>query len=122
MLVAQPGRITLAATNSPSGEFVSFPGDRGHAGYIRAPSGLELSCPAAQATVDPFSRNSAGKPYSSFPLASRVSCSKLLGGEASGWPPSERCLAACTVRKRSLPTDPSTGLALAASLRLQPAP
>ena len=47
--------------------------------YLHGPNGLELSCPAAQATVDLFSRNSAGKSRSSFPHASRVSCSELLG-------------------------------------------
>jgi hypothetical protein len=42
------------------------------------PNSLEVSCPAAQATVHPFSRNSAGKARSNFPPASRVSCSELL--------------------------------------------
>jgi hypothetical protein len=46
------------------------------------PNGLELSCPAARATVDSFSRILAGKTRSNFPPASRVSCSELLGG---GW-------------------------------------
>ena len=45
-----------------------------------AHNGLELSCPAARATVAPFSRNWAGKSRSNFPHASRVSCSELLGG------------------------------------------
>jgi hypothetical protein len=49
----------------------------------RRPNGLELSCPAARATVDPFSRNLAGKTRSNFPHASRVSCSELLGGAKS---------------------------------------
>jgi hypothetical protein len=44
-----------------------------------APNGLELSCPAAQATVAPFSRILAGQSPSNFPRASRVSCSELLG-------------------------------------------
>ena len=44
------------------------------------PNGLELSCPAAQASAHPFSRNLAGKSRSNFPHASRVSCSELLGG------------------------------------------
>jgi hypothetical protein len=48
-----------------------------------AHNGLELSCPAARATVDPFSRNLAGKTRSNFPHASRVSCSELLGGAKS---------------------------------------
>jgi hypothetical protein len=43
------------------------------------PNGLELSCPAPQATLHPFSRILAGKSRSNFPLASRVSCSELLG-------------------------------------------
>jgi len=47
-----------------------------------AHNGLELSCPAAQATSSPFSRNSAGKSRSNFPHASRVSCSELFGGLA----------------------------------------
>ena len=49
------------------------------------PNGLELreaalwaSCPAPRATVHPFSHNSAGKSRSSFPHASRVSCSERL--------------------------------------------
>jgi hypothetical protein len=45
-----------------------------------APNGLELSCPAAQATPHPFSHFSAGKSRTNFPHASRVSCSELLGG------------------------------------------
>jgi hypothetical protein len=45
----------------------------------RRPNGLELSCPAAQAPLDPFSRILAGKSRSNLPLASRVSCSELLG-------------------------------------------
>jgi hypothetical protein len=45
-----------------------------------AHNGLELSCPAAQTTVDPFSRIPAGKARSNFPHASRVSCSELLDG------------------------------------------
>jgi hypothetical protein len=49
--------------------------------YPPSPNGLELSCPAAQATVHPFSRNSAGKARSNFPHVSRVNCSELLGGE-----------------------------------------
>ena len=40
----------------------------------RRPDGLELGCPAAQAPADSFSRISAGKALSAFPLASRVSC------------------------------------------------
>jgi len=54
----------------------------GRAGLANAgpPNGLELSCPAAQATVDSFSHNFAGKSRSNFPHASRVSCSELLGG------------------------------------------
>ena len=44
-----------------------------------AHNGLELSCPAARATVHPFSRNLAGQSPSNFPHASRVSCSELLG-------------------------------------------
>jgi hypothetical protein len=43
------------------------------------PNGLELSCPAAQATAPPFSRIPAGKSRSNFPHAGRVSCSELLG-------------------------------------------
>jgi hypothetical protein len=43
------------------------------------PNGFELSRPAAQATVDSFSRILAGKSRSNFPRASRVSCSELLG-------------------------------------------
>jgi hypothetical protein len=43
------------------------------------PNGLELSCPAAWATAHPFSRIPAGESRSNFPLASRVSCSELLG-------------------------------------------
>jgi hypothetical protein len=35
--------------------------------------------PVARATVDSFSRNSAGKTPSNFPHASRVSCSELGG-------------------------------------------
>jgi len=38
------------------------------------------SCPAARATVAPLSRILAGKGCSSFPHASRVSCSELLDG------------------------------------------
>jgi hypothetical protein len=45
------------------------------------PNGLELSCPAAQASSQPFSRNLAGQSRSNFPHASRVSCSELLDGE-----------------------------------------
>jgi len=45
-----------------------------------AHNGLELSCPAARATVDSFSRIPAGKSRSNFPHASRVSCSELLCG------------------------------------------
>jgi len=45
-----------------------------------AHNGLELSCPAARATVGAFSRNLAGKSRSNFPHASRVSCSELFGG------------------------------------------
>jgi hypothetical protein len=48
---------------------------------LELPNGLELSCPAAQATLDPFSRNLAGKSRSNLPHASRVSCSELLGGD-----------------------------------------
>jgi hypothetical protein len=44
------------------------------------PNGFELSCPAAQALVDPWSRILAGKGRFNFPHASRVSCSELLGG------------------------------------------
>jgi hypothetical protein len=44
-----------------------------------AANGLELSCPAAQASPDPFSRILAGHSPSSFPHASRVSCSELFG-------------------------------------------
>jgi hypothetical protein len=47
---------------------------------LMLPNGLELSCPAARATVHPFSRNSAGKSRSNLPHASRVSCSELFGG------------------------------------------
>ena len=47
-----------------------------------AHNGLELSCPAAQASVHSFSRILAGKARSSFPPASRVSCSELFGGLA----------------------------------------
>jgi hypothetical protein len=47
---------------------------------MQTPNGLELSCPAAQATVDSFSRNLAGRTHSNFALASRVSCSELLAG------------------------------------------
>ena len=43
-----------------------------------AHNGLELSCPAARATPAPFSRILAGESRSSFPHASRVSCSELL--------------------------------------------
>jgi len=43
------------------------------------PNGLELSCPAARATADSFSRILAGKALPKFPPASRVSCSELLG-------------------------------------------
>ena len=50
------------------------------------PNGLELSCPAARATVDSFSRIPAGKSRSNFPLASRVSCSELLGMPQVGQP------------------------------------
>jgi len=42
------------------------------------PNGLELSCPAAQATLEPFSRILAGKAPSNFPHASRVSSSESL--------------------------------------------
>jgi len=45
-----------------------------------AHNGLELSCPAAQATPPSFSRIPAGKSRSNFPHASRVSCSELLAG------------------------------------------
>jgi hypothetical protein len=45
-----------------------------------AHNGLELSCPAARATVAPFSRILTGKARSNFPHASRVSCSELLCG------------------------------------------
>jgi len=44
-----------------------------------AHNGLELSCPAARATPHSSSRIPAGKSRSNFPLASRVSCSELLG-------------------------------------------
>jgi hypothetical protein len=44
-----------------------------------AHNGLELSCPAARATVCSFSRIPAGKSRSNFPHPSRVSCSELLG-------------------------------------------
>jgi len=44
------------------------------------PNGLELSCPAAQATLPPLYGNSTGNTSSNFPHASRVSCSELLGG------------------------------------------
>jgi len=43
-----------------------------------APNGLELSCPAAQATADSLSRILAGKTRSNFAHASRVSFSDLL--------------------------------------------
>jgi hypothetical protein len=42
-------------------------------------NGLELSRPAARASVDSFSHNSAGKARSDFPLASRVRSSELFG-------------------------------------------
>ena len=45
------------------------------------PNGLELSCPAAQASDDAFSRNPTGKPRFNFPHACRVSLSDLFGGE-----------------------------------------
>jgi hypothetical protein len=44
-----------------------------------AANGLELSCPAARASVASFSRILAGKSRSNFPHASRVSCSELFG-------------------------------------------
>ena len=44
-----------------------------------AHNGLELSCPAARARAHPFSRIPAGKSHSTFPHASRVSCSELFG-------------------------------------------
>jgi hypothetical protein len=59
-------------------------------GGAALPNGLELSCPAARATVDSFSRIPAGKSHSTFPHASRVSCSELLGsplGETTAQPP-----------------------------------
>jgi hypothetical protein len=49
-------------------------------GLLTPPNGLELSCPAAQATLPPLYGNLAGNASSNFPLASRVSCSELLGG------------------------------------------
>jgi hypothetical protein len=45
---------------------------------LSPPNGLELSCPAAQATVVSFSRILAGKARPNLPHASRVSCSELL--------------------------------------------
>jgi hypothetical protein len=55
------------------------------------PNGLELSCPAAQASLHPFSRILAGKSRSNFPHASRVSCSELLGGSGTSWLLGNRC-------------------------------
>ena len=43
-------------------------------------NGLEMSCPAAPATVDPFSRIPADESRSNFPHASRVGSIELLGG------------------------------------------
>ena len=42
-------------------------------------NGLELSCPAAQTTVDSLWHILTGRSPSNFPHASRVSCSELLG-------------------------------------------
>jgi len=49
-----------------------------------APNGLELSCPAARATLPPFNGILAGNTSSNFPPASRVSCSELFGGSLPG--------------------------------------
>jgi hypothetical protein len=59
------------ASPAPQGQ-VARGGEAAH-------NGLELSCPAAQVTVAPFSRALAGKSRPIFPRASRVSCSELLG-------------------------------------------
>jgi len=47
------------------------------------PNGLELSCPAARATVHSFSRILTGQSPPNLPHASRVSCSELLGSTLS---------------------------------------
>src|SRR3990172_6390374 len=46
--------------------------------WLSSLNGLELSRPAARATVHPFSRILAGNGRSNLPLASRVRCSELL--------------------------------------------
>jgi len=48
-------------------------------GTARLANGLELSGPAAQASLPPLYGNLAGNTSSNFPHASRVSCSELLG-------------------------------------------
>ena len=54
-----------------------------HGGTFRVsqppPNGLELSCPAARASLPPLYGNFAGNTSSNFPHASRVSCSEVLG-------------------------------------------
>jgi len=47
--------------------------------HLKTPNGLEMSRPAAQASVDTLSRILAGEARANFPDASRVSCSELLG-------------------------------------------
>jgi len=62
-------------------------GDEGAEGL---PNGLELSCPAARATLPPLNGNLAGNTSSNFPPASRVSCSELLGSSLVD-PPGADC-------------------------------
>jgi len=85
---------------------------------MRAPNGLELSCPAARASAHSLSRMLAGQASSNFPHASRVSCSELLGGQqdlritrGDGVDTSCPSTSCCRVaRGRSHPTMLSQGL------------
>jgi hypothetical protein len=92
------------------------------------PNGSELSCPAARATVGPFSRILAGKSRSNFPPASRVSCSELLcvrerqAGRRSATVPHSHTPGAASAARRRLtsparPLGHPPRLATAASLR-----
>ncbi len=50
------------------------------------PNGLELSCPATQASSSPFSRIPAGRVSAPFRQPAGVSSSQLLGGEGVATP------------------------------------
>ena len=75
----RPGGVLGGESGGELSGYGCLKASKSSSGRAQGKTGIAGLCPLLRATAHSFSRILAGKSRSNFPLASRVSCSELLG-------------------------------------------